>query len=90
MPRYFFHSEDGHLDHDDVGTEMVDAGSARAEAVRFAGALLANRAQVLWEGSHWRMLVTDESAAILFTIEVSTLVGTPSGSWPDVEVKRAA
>ena len=87
MPRYFFHSEDGRLEHDDVGTELADAASARVEAVRFAGELLANRSQALWEGTHWRMLVTDQSTAILFTIEVSTLVGTPSGSWPDLDLK---
>lgn len=81
MPRYFFHSEDGRLEHDDVGTELLDARMARVEAVRFAGALLANRSQTLWEGTHWRMLVTDEDAAILFTIEVTTTIGTPAGSW---------
>ena len=82
MPRYFFHSEDGHLEHDSSGTELPDAGAARIEAVRFAGSLLADRPQALWESTRWRMLVTDENAAILFTIEVNTVVGIDVTPWP--------
>ena len=72
MPKYFFHSEDGHLEHDHSGTDLADPAAARREAVRFAGALLNDRAQALWEGTDWRLLVTDESTMILFTIEVTT------------------
>ena len=76
MPRYFFHSEDGRLELDKVGTELADAGEARREAVRFAGALLRDRSQALWEGTRWRLLVTDASAMILFTVEVNTIIGS--------------
>ena len=76
MPRYFFHSEDGRLEHDKVGTELPDTASARLEAVRFAGALLKERSQALWEGTRWRLLVTDEKTMILFTIEVNTVIGS--------------
>lgn len=81
MPRYFFHSEDGRLEHDAVGTELADTASARLEAVRFAGALLKDRAQALWEGTRWRLLVTDESALILFTVEVNTVIGAAVVPW---------
>ena len=77
MPRYFFHSEDGLLEHDETGTELADASAAREQAVRFAGALLAERPQAMWEGTRWRLLVTDEQSLILFTIEVSTMIGVP-------------
>lgn len=89
MPRYFFHSEDGRLEHDEVGTELADAGAARIEAVRFAGALLANRPQALWEATRWRLLVTDESAAILFTIEVNTVLGVDVTPWPPRRARQA-
>lgn len=89
MPRYFFHSEDGRLEHDEVGTELVDAASARVEAVRFAGALLADRSQAHWEGTRWRMLVTDQDNAILFTIEVNTLIGAPLGDWSEIGAEAA-
>ncbi len=72
MPRFFFHSEDGVLDLDQTGTELADTSAARLEAMRFAGALLKDRPQALWEGSRWRMIVTSEDKTILFTIEVNT------------------
>ena len=81
MPRYFFHSEDGRLEHDHEGTELADVGAARTEAVRFAGSLLSNRPQALWESTRWRLLVTDESALILFTIEVNTAIGAAVLPW---------
>ena len=81
MPRYFFHSEDGHLEVDNNGTELPDAAAARVEAVRFAGALLLDRPQAVWESSRWRMLVTDERKAILFAVEVTTAVGAAVTPW---------
>ena len=70
-----FHSDDGRLEHDDIGAELAEAGAARTEAVRFAGALLADHAQALWEGTRWRLLVTDESTAILSTMKVNQVFG---------------
>ena len=84
MPRYFFHSEDGRLEHDETGTVLADNSAARIEAVRFAGSLLAQRSHALWEATRWRMLVTDEKAMILFTIEVNTIIGAAVASWPTV------
>ena len=89
MPRYFFHSEDGRLEHDTVGTELADTATARLEAVQFAGALLRDRAQALWEGTRWRLLVTDESALILFTIEVNTVIGAAVVPWSSPTAQAA-
>ncbi len=82
MPRFFFHSEDGSLVHDEEGTELADTGAARVEAVRLSGALLIDRPQALWESTRWRLLVTDESGLILFTIEVNTFLGAEVLPWP--------
>ncbi len=81
MPRYFFHSEDGHLEVDEAGTELADNAAARTEAVRFAGALLQDRPQAVWETTRWRMLVTDERKAILFAVEVATVIGAAVTPW---------
>ena len=84
MPNYFFHSEDGHLEIDEVGTELPDAAAARVEAVRFAGALLLDRPQAVWESSRWRLLVTDERRAVLFAVEVATAIGAAVTPWRQV------
>ena len=81
MPRYFFHSEDGHLTYDSEGTEFADAAAARLEAVRFAGALIGENPENLWESTRWRLLVTDENKAVLFTIEVNTVIGAAVTPW---------
>ena len=89
MPRYFFHSEDGRLEHDDEGTELADSGAARIAAVQLAGALLKDRSQALWESTRWRLLVTDEHAAILFTIEMSTVIGSAVVPWSHNDDQQA-
>ncbi len=81
MPRYFFHSEDGHLEIDETGTELADTAAARTEAVRFAGALLQDRPQAAWESTRWRLLVTDARRAVLFAVEVSTVIGAAVTPW---------
>ena len=81
MPRYFFHSEDAQLTHDNEGTDLADVGAARLEAVRFAGALMTERAEALWESARWRLVVTDQTKSILFTIEVNTVVGVAVTPW---------
>ena len=81
MPRYYFHSEDGFLLHDSEGTELADQAAARIEAARLSGILLQERPQALWDSTRWRLLVTDETRMILFTIEVSTAIGAAVLPW---------
>ena len=89
MPRYFFHSEDGQLDFDEDGTELADSATARLEGVRFAGSLLKDRAQALWEATDWRLIITDESKTILFTIEVTTKIGSAIMPWSSTGLRAA-
>ena len=42
MLRYFFNVQDGEAYPDLQGTELTDLNSARKEAIRFAGALMAD------------------------------------------------
>lgn len=68
MARYFFHTVDGgtHRDHD--GIELESPAAARVAAIRYAGDILSNEPDVVWDGRDFRVFVTDEAGALLFTI----------------------
>jgi hypothetical protein len=68
MPRYYFHTADGAPDHDEVGTELADDNAARVEAVRYIGESLRSDPKLLWDGSEFRVEVTDENGDVLFTV----------------------
>jgi hypothetical protein len=68
MPRYHFHSADGDRDYDRVGSDLPDEAAARLEAVRYAGEVLRWNAAELWERGQWRVEVTDDAGALLFTV----------------------
>ncbi len=68
MPRYFFHTADGSRARDNEGTELPHQRAARTEAIKFAGAILNNDPDVLWDGRDFRVEVTDDSDLLLFTI----------------------
>lgn len=70
MPRFFFDVQDGKGFVDDVGSECVDLSGARQEAVRFAGEILCDMAQ-LWNGRAWQMKVRDEAGEVVTTLEFS-------------------
>ncbi len=68
MPRFFFHTADGRRDHDDEGVELAGRAAARAEAIRYGGALLQDEADDLWDGKELRVSVTDEDGRLLVTV----------------------
>ena len=68
MPRYHFHVADGRDYPDLQGTELADLAAARREALRFAGALLADQDVSFWSGEEWSMRVTDATDLTLFTL----------------------
>ena len=78
MSRYFFHTADGSRDRDTVGTELKDHGAARNEAIKFAGHVMADQPEVLWDGRDFRVEVTDEREMLLFTI-ITLAVNAPAG-----------
>src|SRR5918993_2919054 len=59
MLRYFFHVIDGRdlIDHE--GTEFPNLRTARAGAIRLAGAILRDEGDAFWKGEEWHMNVTD-------------------------------
>lgn len=68
MPKFYFHTADGHRDIDHEGVELADAGAARVEAIRYAGAILADDPDVLWDGREFRVSVTDDRKRLRVTI----------------------
>ena len=68
MPRFHFNVRDG-SDHPDLeGCELPDIEEARMHAARYAGDLLAGDPKTFWDGTDWRMEVTDEKGLILFSL----------------------
>lgn len=71
MPRYFFHIEDGHSFRDEEGTVLPDIYTAQGEAVRLSGEVLRDLGAKFWDGTEWRLTVTDEGGAVLFVLRFS-------------------
>jgi hypothetical protein len=68
LPRYFFHTENGRRLRDSEGTELADLAAARREAIAFLGDSIRTRGSPLIEDGCFRIIVTDESEAPLFTV----------------------
>jgi hypothetical protein len=68
MPRYFFNVIDGQEYPDKVGTLLTSRDQVRVEAVRAAGEMLRDNGISFWNGTEWRMNVTDEAGATVCTL----------------------
>jgi hypothetical protein len=71
LPRNFFHVLDDHSSPDNQGTELPNDEAARREAIRFAGDILKDEADVVLFGQQLRMKVTDATGLILFHLDVN-------------------
>ncbi|MFL5298526.1 MAG: DUF6894 family protein [Phenylobacterium sp.] len=71
MPRFYFHTEDGHALRDREGVSLPDVAAARQEAVRALGEILKERSEDFWSDGLLRMSVTDQAGLTLFVVEVS-------------------
>ena len=68
MPRYHFHSADGHREPDLEGSDLANDQAAQREAMRFAGAVLESEPDSIWQHGTWRVEVTDDNNVLLFTV----------------------
>lgn len=78
MPRYFFDVADHGIEVDDVGQELPDPARARVEAIIFAGALLRDDPDMVWDGHELRVTVKDEAGAEVVSVFVHA-VDAPAG-----------
>jgi len=68
MPRYFFHVIDGTSEPDETGTELPDIYAAQAQGVRLSAEILQEIGAQFWNGTDWRLEVTDEHDQIQFVL----------------------
>jgi hypothetical protein len=73
VPRYYFHTAGDGQDRDDEGVELATDAAARVEAIQFAGAVMRDQPDVLWDGREFRVFVTNEWQALLFTIVMKAI-----------------
>jgi hypothetical protein len=73
MPVYHFNLSDHQKEPDPTGTELPDLRTARAEAVMFAGAYLRDEPGLVGGGEEFRVDVTDDAGAKLFSIVVRSV-----------------
>jgi hypothetical protein len=71
MPRYFFHVLDGYSTRDAEGTELPDIYAAQHLAIRTSGEMLRNMGARFWDGTEWKLNVTDEQGQVLFVLRFS-------------------
>lgn len=71
MPRYFFHIRDGTDTRDETGTELPDIYTAQAQAIRLSGEILREMGARFWNGTEWKLEVTDEQGRTLFVLHFS-------------------
>ena len=73
MPLFFFDISDGTRETDLDGSECVSLDAARSQAIRFAGELLQQHAQMIWDGHDLRVEVLDAKRTPLFAVVTSAV-----------------
>lgn len=71
MPRYFFNIHDGETSLDEEGTDLSDPRAASVAAVAMSGELIRDHAARFWPGHLWKLDVTDERGAVVFTLNLA-------------------
>lgn len=78
MARYYFHTTDGTVERDTEGMECADLTEVRQRAIRYAGDIMSDEPEVLWDGRDFRVEATNEAGDLLFTI-VTLAINAPAG-----------
>ena len=71
MPRYFFNVYDGYSSLDQDGTELPDIYTAQNEAIHLSGEILREEGGKFWNGTEWKLEVTDANRVVLFVLHFS-------------------
>jgi hypothetical protein len=71
VPRYFFNFKDGKEILDNEGVELSGIEEARAQAVVSSGEALRDYGKNFWDGTEWRMWVTDEAGTTVCALRFS-------------------
>jgi len=88
MPRYFFNVQDGHSAPDLEGVELPDVYTAQAQAIRMSGEILRDMGAKFWNGTEWRLEVSDAWGHVLFVLRFSADEGPAlSGTSADPDLR---
>jgi hypothetical protein len=68
--RYFFNTANGSFHADPEGTEYPSSDAARKAATQYAGEILKDNPNEIWESNELIVTTTDNTGLILFTILV--------------------
>jgi hypothetical protein len=79
MPRFHFNIYDGYSQPDPTGTEFPNWHAARLEALRLAGAILADEAEQISFEKGWHLEVTDEWGLVLFRFDFTAFSAAAVG-----------
>jgi len=80
MPRYFFHTENGHCSRDVEGEVLADGKAARAEALAVLGEILRYQGDAFFETGAFSVTVTDENRAEV--VKLTACVASPGDALP--------
>jgi hypothetical protein len=75
MPVYHFNLADHLIERDIVGTELASPMVARVEAIRFAGAYLADHPELMDDGRRFEVWVTDDADRPVYTVSITARDG---------------
>jgi hypothetical protein len=79
VPRYYFHTDNGHSMRDREGVELPDLDAARFEAVCALGEILRERVDEFWRDGSLRLCVADVDGLTLFLVEVNATAAPSVG-----------
>jgi len=79
MTRYFFHNEDGRCYPDKAGVELADMKAVRRTALLVLTEMLREHVEEFWKTETWRVIATDETGLVLFTLETTAMLAPAHG-----------
>jgi len=79
LPRYYFHTDNGHAVRDDLGEELADADAARQAAVTVLGEILRYRGSAFWTSRRFSVIVTDPDGRTIVSVTAAASDVPPDG-----------
>lgn len=76
MPRFFFHTKDGHCVRDAEGEVLTDARAARSEALAVFGEILRYQGDRFFETGEFSVIVTDQDSENVVTLTATVQLDT--------------
>lgn len=73
MPLFHFNIADHVREPDLDGTELADEAEAREQAIIFAGQCLRDNPELIADGHDFRIEVTDQDGAPIFTVRIDLI-----------------